>query len=503
MSSWDRYGEKRKYINGADTNVNPKHVGETLRTLTMEDRIELRRQARERETKAAEGDEVDEETAAEAAFRKALKLSRAKPSSKRQSGNVSSKASDLVCLEGEDDMNIEADEVAVLADDDGEVAVVATSADVCTSADELEELDKVGDSYSRSTSNIIRSEQTHAPNEVAVLADDDGEVTVLADSADGGKSADKLGELGKSGGSSPCPASHNNPLGLAHSSNLLLGQAVSTGASESSDLISKRVDEAMDASDNDLEDGELAPEVFPVQASTNGRAPHADGVVTGTPDAPSPGLAVHGVVDHEVVNSVQVNDPPSVRADTSDAVPLQGEVVEQVQDVSAVQVVSFREAERHVEILEQPRDASVQVVSTRGAVHDLEAPENLEYVAAVSSVHVVSTTQHVEDVDAVLELDDPYSEPDSPSDDLEASVRRARRKKQHVTPQTAPISPAVATRPRKQVAPPSPGLATRPSKKIALPAAPPQAAATRPYTKIAPPALAVATLPPKKIMLVE
>ncbi|CAK0829478.1 unnamed protein product [Prorocentrum cordatum] len=47
MADWERYRESRKYKVQADTNVNPKHVGESLRTLTLEDRIELRRQNRE------------------------------------------------------------------------------------------------------------------------------------------------------------------------------------------------------------------------------------------------------------------------------------------------------------------------------------------------------------------------------------------------------------------------------------------------------------------------
>lgn len=45
--SWDRYGESKKYTEAPDTNKNPKHVGESLRQLTMEDRLELRKQQRE------------------------------------------------------------------------------------------------------------------------------------------------------------------------------------------------------------------------------------------------------------------------------------------------------------------------------------------------------------------------------------------------------------------------------------------------------------------------
>lgn len=64
MAGWVRYGEERKYKKEADTNVNPKHVGDSLRTLTLEDRLELRRQARELQKKralqAAELDDDDE-----------------------------------------------------------------------------------------------------------------------------------------------------------------------------------------------------------------------------------------------------------------------------------------------------------------------------------------------------------------------------------------------------------------------------------------------------------
>jgi len=47
-AGWDRYNESKKYTKeDGDTNKNPKHVGESLRTLTLEDRLEIRRQQRE------------------------------------------------------------------------------------------------------------------------------------------------------------------------------------------------------------------------------------------------------------------------------------------------------------------------------------------------------------------------------------------------------------------------------------------------------------------------
>lgn len=54
MAGWNRYGEDKKYAvapDEADTNQNPKHVGDSLRTLTLEDRLELRKKARENEKK--------------------------------------------------------------------------------------------------------------------------------------------------------------------------------------------------------------------------------------------------------------------------------------------------------------------------------------------------------------------------------------------------------------------------------------------------------------------
>ena len=51
MAGWDRYGEEKKYRKDVDINDNPKHVGEPLRKLTLEDRLEIRRQTREQQKK--------------------------------------------------------------------------------------------------------------------------------------------------------------------------------------------------------------------------------------------------------------------------------------------------------------------------------------------------------------------------------------------------------------------------------------------------------------------
>ncbi|CAE7228506.1 unnamed protein product [Symbiodinium necroappetens] len=59
MASWDRYGEDKKYRKDVDVNDNPKHVGEPLRKLTLEDRLELRRQTREQQKKRSVLAEID------------------------------------------------------------------------------------------------------------------------------------------------------------------------------------------------------------------------------------------------------------------------------------------------------------------------------------------------------------------------------------------------------------------------------------------------------------
>ena len=61
MAGWDRYGEEKKYRKDVDINDNPKHVGEPLRKLTLEDRMELRRQAREQQKKRAVQAQIEEE----------------------------------------------------------------------------------------------------------------------------------------------------------------------------------------------------------------------------------------------------------------------------------------------------------------------------------------------------------------------------------------------------------------------------------------------------------
>jgi len=53
MAGWERYGESKKYNKDVEANQNPKHVGESLRVLTLEDRLELRRISRENERKRA------------------------------------------------------------------------------------------------------------------------------------------------------------------------------------------------------------------------------------------------------------------------------------------------------------------------------------------------------------------------------------------------------------------------------------------------------------------
>ena len=88
MAGWDRYGEDKKYRKDVDLNDNPKqlcsvgrthffcarccfccsvsfvarqprHVGEPLRKLTLEDRLELRRQTREQQKKRSVLAEID------------------------------------------------------------------------------------------------------------------------------------------------------------------------------------------------------------------------------------------------------------------------------------------------------------------------------------------------------------------------------------------------------------------------------------------------------------
>lgn len=60
-AGWSRFKEDEKYKIAADTNVNPKHVGGSLRTLTMEDRLELRRKSRAlAKTGAIAGGEIED-----------------------------------------------------------------------------------------------------------------------------------------------------------------------------------------------------------------------------------------------------------------------------------------------------------------------------------------------------------------------------------------------------------------------------------------------------------
>lgn len=61
MAEWNRFKEEKKYTKVADTNVNPKHVGEPLRKLTLEDRMEIRRIARENSNKLSKAFEEEQE----------------------------------------------------------------------------------------------------------------------------------------------------------------------------------------------------------------------------------------------------------------------------------------------------------------------------------------------------------------------------------------------------------------------------------------------------------
>jgi hypothetical protein len=52
MASWERHGEAHKYHKGAsDSNFNPRHVGSSLRTVSMDERIEERRKLKENQKK--------------------------------------------------------------------------------------------------------------------------------------------------------------------------------------------------------------------------------------------------------------------------------------------------------------------------------------------------------------------------------------------------------------------------------------------------------------------
>lgn len=54
MTTWERFKESHKYKTPADTNINPKHVGDSLRVLSAEDRIEIRKKNREAEREAGD-----------------------------------------------------------------------------------------------------------------------------------------------------------------------------------------------------------------------------------------------------------------------------------------------------------------------------------------------------------------------------------------------------------------------------------------------------------------
>merc|ERR1740130_2021346 len=52
MAGWERHGEAAKYHkDSGDANLNPRHVGAPLRTISMEERIEERRKIKENQKK--------------------------------------------------------------------------------------------------------------------------------------------------------------------------------------------------------------------------------------------------------------------------------------------------------------------------------------------------------------------------------------------------------------------------------------------------------------------
>lgn len=61
MASWERHGEESKYAGASkESNSNPRHVGAPLRTISMEERIEERRIAKENQRKGAVHMELSE-----------------------------------------------------------------------------------------------------------------------------------------------------------------------------------------------------------------------------------------------------------------------------------------------------------------------------------------------------------------------------------------------------------------------------------------------------------
>ncbi|CAE7298034.1 unnamed protein product [Symbiodinium natans] len=115
MASWDRYGEDKKYRKDVDMNDNPKHVGEPLRKLTLEDRLELRRQTREREKKRSVFAEID-------AAEESDELVDDRPAKRTKSGGeVNGEHTpdlDIVTVATNGKTNGKAKEVVDLADDD-------------------------------------------------------------------------------------------------------------------------------------------------------------------------------------------------------------------------------------------------------------------------------------------------------------------------------------------------------------------------------------------------
>ena len=116
MAGWDRYGEEKKYRKDVDINDNPKHVGEPLRKLTLEDRLELRRQTREQQKKRPVQAEIEEELSDE-------ELIPASPSKRpkkgRPHGATNGEDAELDIIAVANGKSGKSKEIVDLADEDG------------------------------------------------------------------------------------------------------------------------------------------------------------------------------------------------------------------------------------------------------------------------------------------------------------------------------------------------------------------------------------------------
>ncbi|CAK9018448.1 unnamed protein product [Durusdinium trenchii] len=116
MAGWDRYGEEKKYRKDVDINDNPKHVGEPLRKLTLEDRLELRRQTREQQKKRTVQAEIEEELSDE-------ELIPASPSKRpkkgRPHGATNGEDAELDIIAVANGKSGKSKEIVDLADEDG------------------------------------------------------------------------------------------------------------------------------------------------------------------------------------------------------------------------------------------------------------------------------------------------------------------------------------------------------------------------------------------------